>query len=150
MSSIKFPLFVKSSIDHLAVQLADSNDLPVVDLDSAGLVAELMESDQTAIVWAIGGLSEGPMDPLWFLDFDIGVKTSHDPAQYKSLDVTSLLTDVFRVGSSIPVRDYSGDTASEQVYGEIFITNTVASPLQPDRLSGVRLLNVQARVIRRI
>lgn len=143
----KFPLYVKSSIDHLATQIAAGLGLPVIDLDSAGLFAELLDSDQTAIVWAIGTLSEAPLDPLWFLDFDIGAKTSLDPAQYKSLDVLSELSAALRVGAEIMVRDYTGDIAGPPA-GRLFVSGVVASPSQPDRLSGLRLLNVQARAIR--
>lgn len=146
--SNKFPLHVKSTIDYLANQVAEGLSLPVVDMDSAGLVAELLDSDQTAIVWAIGTLSEAPADPLWFLDFDIGVKTSLDPAQYKSLDVLGELSAAFKVGAEVVIRDYTGDTAGAPA-GTLFLSAVVASPSQPDRLSGVRLLNVQARAIRK-
>ena len=144
----KFHLYLKSSIDHKAVQIANTLGIPVVDLDSSGLVAELLESDAPAVVWAMGNLTEAPMDPLWFLDFDIGAKTSHDPAQYKSMDITGVLADAFRVGTTIQVRDYTGDTPGTEVHGEVIINGVAASPSQPDRLSGVRLINVQARAVR--
>lgn len=143
----KFPLCVKSTLDYVAVQLANELNLPVVDMDSAGLFAELLDSDQPAIVWAIGSLSEAPSDPLWYVDFDIGAKTSVDPAQYRSLDIVSEISDAFRVGTQFTVRDYSGDTAGNPV-GQMFVTAVIASPSQPDRLSGVRLINVQARAMR--
>lgn len=150
MTASRFPLYVKSSIDKLAFDLGSSNDLPVVDLDSAALVAELLDSDQTAILWAMGNLSESPMDPLWYVDFDIGVKTSHDPAQYKSLDVTSMIASAFGVNTNIQIKDYSGDNPPTEVFGNLVITSIVASPSQPDRLSGIRLLSVQGRAIRKI
>lgn len=143
----KFPLCVKSTIDYVTMQLANELSLHVVDMDSAGLFAELLESDAPAIVWAIGSLSEAPIDPLWYVDFDIGAKTSLDPAQYKSLDIVSEISDAFKVGSQYTVKDYSGDTAGGEV-GRLFITAVIASPSQPDRLSGVRLINVQARAMR--
>lgn len=143
----KFPLCVKSTIDYVTMQLANGLSLPVVDMDSAGLFAELLGTDQTAIIWSIGNLSEAPVDPLWYVDFDIGAKTSLDPAQYKSLDVISEISDAFKVGSQYAVKDYSGTTAGSQV-GSLFITAVMASPSQPDRLSGVRLINVQARAMR--
>ena len=144
----KFPLCVKSTIDYVTMQLANELDLPVVDMDSAGLFAELLESDAPAIVWAIGSLSEAPIDPLWYVDFDIGAKTSLDPAQYKSLDVLGELSAAFKVGAEVVIRDYTGDTAGAPA-GTLFLSAVVASPSQPDRLSGVRLLNVQARAIRK-
>lgn len=145
--SSKFPLCVKSTLDYVAMQLANELNLPVVDMDSAGLFAELLDSDQPAIVWAIGSLSEAPSDPLWYVDFDIGAKTSVDPAQYRSLDIVSEISDAFRVGTQFTVRDYSGDIAGNPV-GQMFVTAVIASPSQPDRLSGVRLINVQARAMR--
>lgn len=144
----KFPLYVKSTLDFVANGIATDLGLPLVDLDSAGLVAELLDSDQTAVVWAIGSLSEAPVDPLWYVDFDIGVKTSVDPAQYKSLDVISELTAGFRVGTVISIRDYTGDVVGQETLGQLFITGVIASPSQPDRLSGIRMLNVQGRVLR--
>jgi hypothetical protein len=146
--SSKFPLAVKSTIDYVAMQIATPLNLAVVDMDAAGLFAELLESDDTAIVWAIGSLAEAPMDPLWYVDFDIGVKTSLDPAQYKSLDVLSSLTDTFKVGKIVEVRDYSGDVAGTAIEGRLFVSSVTASPSQPDRLSGIRLINVQCRVMR--
>lgn len=143
----KFPLCVKSTLDFVTTQLATELGLPVVDMDSAGLFAELLDSDQSAIVWAIGSLSEAPIDPLWYVDFDIGAKTSLDPAQYKSLDIVSEISDAFKVGTEFVIKDYSGDTAGA-MQGRLFVTAVVASPSQPDRLSGVRLINVQARAIR--
>lgn len=147
MSSSKFPLAVKSTIDYIAMQIASPINLTVVDMDAAGLFAELLESDETAIVWAIGSLSEAPMDPLWYVDFDIGVKTSLDPAQYKSLDVLGALTNTFKVGMQFEIKDYSGDEVGD-LYGSLFISSVITSPSQPDRLSGIRLINVQARVMR--
>lgn len=143
----KFPLQLKSTIDYVALQTANGLGLPVVDMDSAGLFAELLDSDQTAVLWAIGNISENPVDPLWYVDFDVGAKTSLDPAQYKSLDLVSTLSSAFKVGTEIEIKDYSGDMVGPLV-GRLFITNVMASPSQPDRLSGIRLLNVQARAMR--
>lgn len=143
----KFPLCVKSTLDFVTTQLANELDLSVVDMDSAGLFAELLDSDQSAIVWAIGSLSEAPIDPLWYVDFDIGAKTSLDPAQYKSLDIVSEISDAFKVGTEFIIKDYSGDTVGA-THGRLFVTAVIASPSQPDRLSGVRLINVQARAMR--
>lgn len=143
----KFPLYLKSSIDRVVTAFAQPLNLPVVDLDASALLAELLESDAPAIVWAMGTLSEAPKDPLWFVDFDIGAKTSHDPAQYQSMDILGSIAGLFTIGTSITVEDYTGDTNDGEVYGDIYITNISASPSQPDRLSGIRLLNVQARAI---
>lgn len=147
--SSKFPLSVKSTIDYVAMQIATELGLTVVDMDSAGLFSELLESDATAIVWAIGSLSEAPVDPLWYVDWDIGVKTSLDPAQYKSLDVLSSLTDTFKVGQEIDIKDYSGDEVGP-FQGSLIISSVIASPSQPDRLSGIRLINIQARAMRAV
>ena len=144
----KFHLYLKSSIDQKAVQIANALGVAVVDLDSSGLVAELLESDAPAVVWAMGNLTEAPMDPLWYLDFDIGAKTSHDPAQYKSMDITGVLADAFRVGTTIPVKNYTGTSPGTDIHGEVIVSSVAASPSQPDRLSGVRLINVQARAVR--
>lgn len=148
MSDPKFPLCVKSTLDKIISDIGATLNLPVVDLDSAGLVAELLDSDRPAIVWAIGTLTEDPMDPLWFVDFDVGAKTSLDPAQYKSLDITSSLTNHFMVGTFYTVKDYSGVTAGTNDLGQIMITALASAPSQPDRLSGIRLLNIQARIVR--
>jgi hypothetical protein len=144
----KFPLYVKSSLDRLISDLGTQLSLPVVDLDSAGLVAELLNSDQPAIVWAIGNLAEEPMDPLWFVDFEVGAKTSLDPAQYRSMDIVSQLLQEFYVGMTVEVFDYSGAVPGSAQEGIIYVTGVAAAPSQPDRLSGIRMLNVQARAVR--
>lgn len=143
-----FPLHLKSSLDRRVVDIGTALDLPVVDLDSTGLVAELLDSDQPALLWAIGSLQESPIDPLWLVDWEVGVKTSLDPSQYKSLDVVSKLSDSFKIGTRIAIRDYTGEEAGLVLEGWIIVIGVAAAPSQPDRLSGVRLLSVQARVQR--
>lgn len=145
---LSFPLYLKSAVDRLIVDLGTEMGLPVVDMDSAGLMAELLDSDQAALVWAIGSLQEAPMDPLWLVDWDVGVKTSLDPAQYKSLDVVSRLAESFKVGTRIEIRDYTGDVVGDTVHGWLHIISAAAAPSQADRLAGVRLMNVQARAQR--
>ena len=148
MSDNRFPLYLKSTIDKLLNGIGTAWSLPVVDIDSAAMFAELLESDQAAIVWAIGSITEAPLDPLWAIDFDVGIKTSLDPAQYQSMELSSSLSTALAPNSQIPVFNYSGAQIGTTLQGKLYITSAVMQPSQPDRLFGIRMLNVQGRAVR--
>ena len=148
MSDNRFPLYLKSTLDKLLNGIGTTWSLPVVDVDSAAMFADLLESDQAAIVWAVGSISEVPMDPLWAIDFDVGIKTSLDPAQYQSMELSSALSTALAPGSQISVFDYTGTTAGTALQGQLYITSAVMQPSQPDRLFGIRMLNVQGKAVR--
>lgn len=146
--SARFPLYVKSTLDFMASGLAADYDLGYFDLDGMAHVSDVMQSDEPALCWSIGSFVPDPVDPLYSLVFDIGGKTSKDPAQFVSMDIVSLVRTVFREHVGIPVMNYTAGIPPVTRLGEIFIINAGVMPAQNDRTAGLRLVNVLAKVQR--
>lgn len=144
---MSFPLAFKSTIDKIIKDLADSRGYDFIDLDGSYLLSDVMESQATALAWTQISLVEAPRRPLWMAEFDAGGKTSADPSQYLSMETVSLITDIFRVGSSFHVFDYSGMAMPTQRMGEVFVTSVGVSPAQFDRVAGLRLVRVTVSAI---
>lgn len=144
----RFPLYVKSTLDAVASALASEYELAYFDLDGLAFVSDVMQSDEPALCWSIGSFVPDPVDPLYSLVFDIGGKTSKDPAQFVSMDIVSLIRTVFREHVGIPVMNYTKDIVPVTRLGEIFILNAGVMPSQNDRTAGIRLVNVLAKVQR--
>lgn len=144
----RFPLYVKSTLDHHASLLARSQGLQYFDLDGAATVGDLLQSDEIALAWSMGSFIPYPVDPLYTLEFDIGGKTSKDPAQFVSIDIISLVRTVFSEHVSLPVMNYTKDIAPVTTMGTIYIVTAGVMPAQYDRNAGLRLVNVLARVQR--
>lgn len=150
MSYAKFSLALKSTIDYIAKQIADTKSLPFLDLTASVIDPNIVESDQPAICWSMSSLDEHPFDPLWVASFEIGAMTLLDPSQYISLDITGALTDVFRVGASFDIMDYSGDEAPTKLEGRFFITSSGIAPTQQDQETNLRFIVVTIRASRHV
>jgi hypothetical protein len=148
MSYSTFSLALKSTIDYIAKQVADSKSLPFIDLTASVLDPEVVESDQPAICWSMSSLDEHPFDPLWVASFEIGAITMLDPSQYISLDITGALTDVFRVGASFDIRDYSGAEIPTKLEGRFIIISSGIAPTQQDQETNLRFIVVTIRASR--
>lgn len=144
----RFPLYVKSTLDHLAQALASEHSLMYFDLDGMAFVSDVMQTDEPALAWSMGAFVPDPVDPLYTLEFDIGGKTSKDPAQFVSIDIVSLVRTVFREHTSLTVMNYTKGIPPVTAMGSLFITNAGVMPAQYDRTSGLRLVNVFAKVQR--
>lgn len=144
----QFPLQVKSTIDFIASGLANAHGYEYFDLDSSAWETSLVQSQQPAMAWAFSNMAEHPRDPLWLVGFDIGAKVSEDPAQYTSLEITSVILSQFATGQTVPIMDYSGATPPTTPIGTLIITSAHAIPAQFDRTSGLRLVRVEAKAIR--
>lgn len=148
MSYETFGLALKSTIDYHAKRVADGKGLPFMDLAAAQIDSSVIESDKPAVCWELGEFEEFPMDPMWMLSFDIGAMTALDPSQYISLDITGAISQMFRVGTSFDILDYSGEVLEPEVLGRFTITQTGAAPPQQDRIVNVRFIHVSAKAIR--
>lgn len=139
-----FPLALKSTLDKIIKDLADAHNYDFIDLDGAYLMADVMESQASALAWNLTQLIEYPRAPLWQVEFEAGGKTSNDPSQYVSMEIASLVQTKFFVGASFPIMDYSGSAAPTQKLGELFVTSVGVSPAQFDRVAGLRLIRILA------
>lgn len=144
---MSFALSLKSTLDKLVFDLATDNSLAYVDLDGAYLSPDVMESTASALAWSLTTFSGNPQPPLYRLEFHVGGKTSDDPAQYKSLDIVSLITDLFAPDSYFDILDYSGEGTPTIKLGQLHVTSSESLPAQFDKVSGLRLVRVNAQVV---
>ena len=148
-----FALHVKSTIDKLGVDLADSYsgtrpEIKFIDMDNMVNQAEDWGSDNAAFVWELETLVESPRDPLYAFSFNIGVKTTLDPGNYDLLDLMGEVASLFAVGDTIDVMDYSGLVLPTNREGYLVVTSSYVNPQQFDKSSGVRLVSVSGRAQR--
>lgn len=150
---MSFKLALKSTLDKHIMALVQElrteyPDLEYADLDGAETVADFFESPKPGLAWSLVTLAEDPCDPLYSLSFECGGRTSNDPAQYMSMALVERITDLFPVKSGLTIMDYStADVPTEQL-GDIYITSAVVAPAQFDHVAGLRLVRVEAQVVR--
>lgn len=149
MPSDTFLLALKSTIDKLGNDLAQAQVPPIsfVDLDDSTATEAVFTSTNNALIWEMSSFDESPADPLYMATFHIGARTVNDPSNYSILALTGKVKEVFKVGSRIEIKDYSGLAASAK-QGSLTIINVSVNPQAYDRTSGVRLISVTARARR--
>lgn len=148
MSRETWGLALKSTIDKIVHALAEELDFAYVDLDGESLNADLLASDETAIAWSLVALTESPRDPLYQVEFEIGAKTSSDPAGYTSFEIVGKVTEAFASNSRVDIYDYSGVPEPTTREGVLLIGASGVNPQQFDRTSGLRLISIVARAQR--
>lgn len=144
-----FLVALKSTIDKLGWDLAQAQApaLSFVDLDNTVKMQALFDSDEDALVWEMQTLADSPADPLYTAVFNIGARTVNDPANYDILSLAGKIKAVFKLGLKLDVYDYSGSVASPK--GGFFVPTDVAvMPQQYERVSGVRMITIQAKAQR--
>lgn len=149
MSQESFPVALKSTIDKLGwdIALAETPAVKFVDLDNVVNTATLFESDDTALIWSMSVLVPTPQDPLYACSFNIGARTVNDPANYDIMLLVGKLGDVFQEGALIDVHDYTGTVAGPKM-GVLTITKVTVLPQEYDKVSGIRMISLEARVQR--
>lgn len=139
-----FYLSVKSTLDRLAVDVANSLGISFVELDDTVNVESKLSSPDDLVVYQLIGMDEDPQDPLWSINFAVGAKTVTDPANYDLAAILSAIKQVFKKGETFQVLDYSGTVAPTQSRGYIHITATAVDPQMFEGASGLRMLRVSA------
>lgn len=145
---IDFTLPVKSTLDKLAHDLAQTGGLEAVDLDDSAASNALFGSENPAVVWSLLSLVERPRDPLYTVSFEIGAKTSLDPSHYQSLNIVDEIRSAFYVGMTIAVYDYSTPTPPTEQVGYMIVTGAGTRPAQHEKDTGLRMVSVSARAVR--
>jgi len=145
MSEQLFLKALKSTIDKIGYDLGQLEAPPIsfIDLDNTVNVEELLQSEETALVWELTGFSASPKDPLYRCHLSVGARTVNDPANYEILDLTGTLIESFSVGTIIDIKDYTGTVAGAKL-GVLSITSSVVTPQQFDKVSGIRLTSFNA------
>ena len=139
---------VKSTIDRLAVDIANDLGIGFVEMDDTVNVDEMLASDQDLIVYQMVTMVENPIDPMWDMSFNIGAKTTTDAANYDLAGIVSKITDYVAKNSFINVMDYSGIQAPTDKEGYIHFVDVAIDPQAFDGASGVRMFSVQSKAVR--
>ena len=139
---------VKSTIDKLAVDIANDLEIQFVELDDTVNIEEAMESNSDMVVYQMVGMQEDPSDPLWALHFSVGAKTVTDAANYDLADIISGINRTLKKGETFQVADYGQVIAPSTYDGYFYVTDIQVDPQMFDGMTGLRMLNVQARAVR--
>jgi hypothetical protein len=144
---------VKSTLDKIAVDIADGLGIGFVELDDTLNVEAAISSTADMIVYQMIGMDEAPMDPLWNVDFAIGAKTTTDPANYDLASILSTIKTTVKKGETIMVKDYSAEAYPAPLtppadVGYLYITDTRVDPQMFDGAAGIRMLAVKAAGVR--
>lgn len=157
MSHDVFYLAVKSTLDAVMNEiktsfLATYPSLLACDLDDTAETDNVLAGSAPALVWRINSLQEDPIDPLYHWKFLVGVKTTKDSGNYNLSDLMARLAAAMSAKrDTIIIMDYSGDLVDglpTEKLGSVRITSVDTTPQQFDHQSGVRLLSINAKVIR--
>ncbi|WP_422451843.1 hypothetical protein [Endozoicomonas sp. ALC066] len=153
MSQSTFYMEAKSTLDFLMYDLQSKMQtefplLKATDLDDVTEVADVLGGTSPALVWRFGELEASPSDPLYTLNFYVGAKTTQDAGNYKLSDLLGYVSSVFFKDSSHVIKNYSEEPVTDAT-GDMYIINSGVAPQQFDHQSGMRLIQVVARVWRR-
>lgn len=139
---------VKSTIDKLAVDIAGGLGIGFVEMDDTVNIAEALESTDDLIVYQVIDMNEQPIDPMWALHVLIGGKTVSDSANYDLASIIGEIRQFVKKGEYLDVYDYSEVAAPSVKEGYIYFNDVGVDPQAFDGASGIRMLSVNAAVVR--
>lgn len=143
-----FYLVVKSSIDKLAIDAATALGVIAVELDDTTNVEEALASEDDLLLFQFVDMQPEPLDPLYSLQFEIGVKTTKDSSNYDLARLLSGLQDDVTIDDTFYLRDFSTVTPPTVDEGYLYITGVQTDPQAFDGASGIRMQRVFARAVR--
>ncbi len=150
--SNNFLLHVKSSIDKTMLDMvttlqATYPTLKGVEIDNLVQTDEMMKSEEPVLLWQFLALIPTPRDPLYRIEFMLGVKTVADSGNYLLAALMNEIGKVFEVGHTIPIGDYSGAVAVLDT-GYMMVSRNTMTPQQYDHMSGMRFFTIIAHGVR--
>ena len=143
-----FYLVVKSTIDKIAHDIATQHGIGAVELDDVTNVQQALASEDDLIMFQFVDMQPRPNDPLYELQFEIGVKTTSDSANYDLATLLSSVQDEVTIGDTFFVQDFSTTTPPTNDLGYIYITGVQTDPQAFDGAAGVRMQSVYAKAVR--
>lgn len=143
-----FYLYVKSTIDKVAIDLAGTLGIAAVELDDVTNVENALASPDDLILFQFVEMQPDPADPLYSLQFEVGVKTTSDSANYDLATLLSSVQDEVAMGDTFYVQDFSQVAAPTQDEGYFYITGVQTDPQAFDGASGIRMQRVFAKAVR--
>ncbi len=153
-----FHIQVKSTLDKVMADLVDtlqtslatelgSHTLHGVEVDNLVQTDEIIKGEDPALLWQFMVVTENPRDPLYRVEFLVGVKTAADAGNYLMAHLISALGDSFKSQNVIDIHDYSGAVAGPKI-GYMIVSRNTMTPQQSDNLSGIRFFSVIANGVR--
>ena len=137
---------VKSTLDKLMTDAVTSllptyPTLKGVEVDNLMQTDEVVKGTSPALLWQLLTVAPHPRDPLYRVEFLVGVKTVSDAGNYLMSALMAELGERFAVGESVPVGDYSGSVAVTNT-GYLVFGKASMAPQQYDHMSGFRFYSV--------
>lgn len=143
-----FYLAVKSTIDKIAHDLATSKGIEAVEIDDVTNVENALASPADLVMFQFVDMQPEPADPLYALQFEIGIKTTADKGNYDLARLLSSVQDTVATDNTFHFRDYSTPTPPTEDVGYMYITGVQTDPQAFDGASGIRLQSVYAKAVR--
>lgn len=143
-----FYLAVKSTIDKLAHTIATELEIEAVELDDVTNVEEKLSSPDDLILFQLVETQPDPLDPLYSIQIEIGVKTTSDVGNYDLATLLSQVQNSITIGDTFAIRDYSTVNAPTLDLGYFYVTSVQTDPQAFDGLSGVRMQRIFGKVVR--
>lgn len=150
MSVITFPRALKSTIDVLGKQAAESvvAGMPVADIDNTVDVDQLLADNKDVMLWQLLTSDPDPKDPMYTVQFAIGVSIRDDPSGYRMMEILGKVADAVKEGSTIDIYDYGTEVAPTVKDGFMFISEVATDPQLDGKVSGVRYVTIRAKAVR--
>lgn len=149
---VDFVTAVKSTIDKHAVDVAKALGISeFIDYDDTVKAAEILKSDNPAVIWQMLFLDEDPIHPLYKVGISIGAKTVNDAGNYDLLKIVDALRQVFSQNTSIFIYDYTAavdpeNPASLEALGYMFINGVDVQGHQQGQQMGARFATINAKI----
>lgn len=144
---------IKSSIDHLAYgvakQVADEvgSKVNVAELEDVAEFDTVLRNAAAAVVYQVTRVDASPRAPKYSVSFNIGAKTTDDGANLAMTRIIALLAEVCQQGARIELRDYTGEVVSERVFGAMQLIDSIVTPQQFDKQSGIRMITCSGKAV---
>lgn len=142
-----FLLWLKSTIDKLGVDLAgDLGFSKFLDIDDrSDYATTLVEGNNDAVIWRVMDYSETHVRGRWAFTFVIGTSLHTDVNNTKAMRASSIISQQFRAGCTLDIKDYTGAVESERKGLMSIIQNSV-DPALSDGMQGFRWSAITALV----
>lgn len=162
MSEVMFELALKSTLDYhcnkIAEELRNSGDpdlraIVADGLDNLVTIDANTKTENPAVLWQMSSFMPNPVDPLYSLNFSVGIKTTQDDANYVQSKLVSVICNYFKPRTDFQIFDYSvtvDDLQGQQPVGNMLLNEMNSNAMVFDNQSGFKLVDVSARVVRYI
>lgn len=144
---------IKSTIDRLAydaaLQVAADLGKPVkhTELEDVANFDEVLRNAAAAIVYQVTRVDATPRAPKYSVSFNIGAKTTDDGANFTMTRIMAVLAEACQQSARFELRDYTGEEASERVFGTMQLIDSIVTPQQFDKQSGIRMITCTGRAV---